>query len=327
MAVEVKNLLTSQTAVDLKTGAPSLAMVETIQRIVDAIGDTSALDALTARVAALEESALIGIAENEVLTTYGDTVSVSAKGKSLNKFGDNHTVGSAYETIMELQGTESNETYVSTNAIDYVVSSSGSDTQTITLEGHTIDASGNLTFTTQDVTLTGQTPAALTTPLARANRAFIKNSGTFNSPQAAFVGDMYVYDSSAAGGTTAGVPNTASATKLIIEATEVQTEKAATSISQSDYWFISYFSAAIGDAGASANFVTVTIEKRDVKNGGTWRPFGREIVLIPNATGKLFTFAPYLIVPPNHDVRARAKTDTNTAEVHAEFGGFLAAVQ
>ena len=43
----------------------------------------------------------------------------------------------------EFQGTVVNETFVSTNLIDSVVSSNGADTQTVQIEGHTICALGD----------------------------------------------------------------------------------------------------------------------------------------------------------------------------------------
>lgn len=269
----------------------------------------------------------IAHAERAVLSTYGDTVSVEAKAKSLNKFGDNDSVGTSFETIMSLQGSEINETLVATNIIDSIVSSSASDTsQTIRIEGHTIDGSGNLTFSAQDAVLNGQTEVTLTTPLARATRAYVKNSGTFNTTPSALVGQVSIYDNT--GGVSAGgVPTVAAATKLIIYAGGTQSEKCATAISATDYYFVSYFSANIGDASPTAGIVDVRIEVRDVANGGPWRPLGRDIILVPGIYAPPSAFNPYLIVPKNHDVRARAKTDTGTAEVHAEFGGYLAAIQ
>jgi len=268
----------------------------------------------------------IAQAERVVLSTYGDTVSVEAKGKNLNKFGRNLSVGSSYETVAEFQGTVANETFVSTNLIDSVSSSSASDTtQTIRVEGHVIDGSGNLTFTAQEVALNGQTKVALPTPLARATRANVQPTGAFGSEPAALVGTVSVYDDT--DGITAGVPNTDAAAKVLISAGESQSEKASTTISVGDYWFIKYISAGIGDAGSSANFVTVRMEARDVANGGAWRPMGKEVVLVPSQTGVSLTFDPLLIVPKNHDWRFRAKTDTNTAEVFAEAGGVLAVIQ
>lgn len=265
-------------------------------------------------------------AERAVLSTYGDTVSVEAKGKSLNKFGKNDDVSTSFETVSQFQGTTINETFVTTNIIDSVVSSSASDTtQTVTIEGHTIDGSGNLTFVSQTADLNGQTEVTLGTPLARANRVFIAPSGTFNSPQTATVGIVSVYDNT--DGITAGVPDTDAATKVLIAAGETQTEKCATSISSTDYWFLSYASVAIGDTAGNAAFVTCRIEIRDVFNGGVFRPLGRNFTLWADSVGIYRPFSPYLIVPKNHDVRMVARSNANLAEVYGEIGGFLAAVQ
>ena len=263
-------------------------------------------------------------AEHVIFSTYGDAVSVDAKNKQLSKFGQNLAVGTTYETVAELQSTESNETFVTTNIIDSIVSSSSSDTtQTIAIEGHTVDVSGNMTFVTQDAVLTGQTEVTLTTPMARANRAFVKPTGTFGSTPAALVGNVSIYDNT--GGVSAGgVPTVASATKLIISAGEAQTAKAATTISKNDYWLITYFSAGIGNAGGNAARVTVRMETRDIVNGGAWRPMSAEIVLVVGQNEQFITFPTPLIVPKNHDWRIVAKANSNTAEIFAQAGGVLA---
>lgn len=269
-------------------------------------------------------------AERVVYSTYGDTVSVVNKAKNLNKFGRNATVGTNWETVAELQGTESDETFVSTNLIDGISSSDQLNDVglVITIEGHTIDGSGNLTFVTQDATLDAtdaRTEVTLTTPLARATRAYVKNSGTFNSPQAVPTGTIYIYDNT--GGVSAGVPSSASGTKLTISAGETQSKKAATTISSTDYWFIGYFSAGIGVTGAaSVDRIVVRMETRDVANGGVWRPMALDIVLVPGQNDTFVNIDPMLIVPKNHDWRIRAKTNANTAEIFAEAGGPLASI-
>lgn len=273
----------------------------------------------------LATSAAVKQAERVVYSTYGDTVSVINKAKNLNKFGRNQAVGTSWETVAKFQGTTSDETFVTTNLIDSIVSDdTGDTTQTIVIEGHTIDGSGNLTFVSQEKALTGQTEATLTTPLARATRAYVKASGTFGSTPTALAGNVYIYDNT--DGITSGVPDTAAATKLMILAGETQTEKAATAISQSDYWFIQYFSCAIGDATGPTNFATVRMETRDIVNGGAWRPLGRDYTLWPDSVGIHREFDPVLIVPKNHDWRVRAIADGGSTEIYAEAGGPLASI-
>lgn len=268
-------------------------------------------------------------AQRVVATSYGDTVSVYEKGKSLNKFGRNFIVGSAdWETIAELQGTESHETFVSTNLIDGLSSDNAADTSlTLVVEGHTIDGQGNLTFSIQSVTTDatdGRTEVALGTPIARANRIYVANSGTFDSPQAAPTGNIYVYDNT--GGVTNGVPDSASQTKLVLLAGETQSEKCAPTISSQDYWFLTYASVAIGNTSGNAAFVTCRMETRDVANGGVWRPLGRDYTLWQDTVGIQRTFTPLLVVPKNHDWRFVARSNSNNAEVYAEAGGHLAGI-
>lgn len=264
-------------------------------------------------------------AERVVYSTYGDTVSVAEKAKNLNKFGRNRAIGTSWETVAEFQGTTGDETFVTTNLIDSIVSDDAGDTsQTIVIEGHTVDGSGNLTFVSQEKALTGTTEATLTTPLARATRAYVKRSGTFATTPTALDGNVYIYDNT--DGISSGVPVTAAATKLMILAGETQTEKAATATSSVDYWFIQYFSCAIGDAAGPTNFATVRMETRDVPNGGAWRPLGRDYTLWPDSVGIHREFDPVLIVPKSHDWRVRAKADGGTTEIYAEAGGVLAIV-
>lgn len=262
-------------------------------------------------------------------TVTGTGVSVVSKAKDLVKFGRNNAVGTTFETVAVFQGTTANETFVSTNLIDSIASTDQTNDVglTITIEGHTIDASGNLTFTVQSVTLDGtdaRTEVALTTPLARATRAYVANSGTFDSPQAVPTGTIYVYDNT--DGQTAGVPTTAAATKLVIEAGETQSEKCATSVSYKDFWFIETISASISTATGPTTIITARVEIRDVFNGGVWRPMGKDFTLFDGQNGVTFDYEPLLIVPPNHDVRLRAKTDAGSSGVYGSIQGFLAIV-
>lgn len=267
-------------------------------------------------------------AENVIFSTYGDTVSVAEKKKSLNKFGGT-TVGTSFTTVQTFQGSEINETYVSTNLIDSISSSSAADTsKTYTIEGHTIDGSGNLTFVVQDATTNasdGRTKVTLGTPLARATRLYLKDSGTFNSPQTAGAGVIYVYDDT--GGVTNGVPNTAAATKIMLAAGSTQSLKASTSTSSQDYWIITSFSATIEELAPSADYVEFRIEWRRIDTGGAWRPLGRELVVLKGGTpANPEPFNPYRIIPKNSDIRIVARSNTGTADVYAEAEGYLAVI-
>lgn len=248
---------------------------------------------------------------------------VMIRPKILTRFGRNLIVGTAFETVAEFQGATANETFVTTNIIDSIVSSSAGDiTQAIVIDGHTIDGSGNLTFVTQDAILDGQSEVALAISLARVDAAYVKASGIFGTDPAALIGIVSIYDNT--DGITAGVPNTAAATKLTIPAGDTQGHKAATSMSSTDYWIITEFDAGVGNAGGAANRITVRMEIRDVPNGGAWLPMFGEIVLVVGQDATQEKFLPPLIVPKNHDWRIVAKSDSNTAEVFAAASGYLA---
>jgi len=272
---------------------------------------------------------LLQQAISEIYSTTGDLVSVSAKAKALDKFGQSTSIGTSWQTVALFQGSEINETFVSTNLIDSISSSAQADTsKTYVIEGHTIDASGNLTFKIQNATTDatdGRTKVALEFPLARATRMYLANSGTFNSPQAVHAGVIYVYDDT--DGITAGVPNTAAATKILLAAGATQSEKAATAISKDDYWIITQFEGAVASGTPTADYLTFRMEYRDIPNGGAWRPMGRDIVAPIGASppGNR-PRNPYLWIRKSHDWRVIAKTNSGTAPAWASAQGFLASV-
>tara|TARA_R110000868_G_scaffold104343_1_gene287369 strand:+ start:613 stop:1464 length:852 start_codon:yes stop_codon:yes gene_type:complete len=239
---------------------------------------------------------------------YGDTVSVFKKSESLLKFGENDTLGTSSETVWMTGG---NETYPTTNAIDKFSSSSGADTQSIIVEGNTIDGSGNFTFVKQTVTLQGQTEAALTTPLARANRVY--NNGATN-----FAGTVYVYEDDTV---TAGVPQTAAKIHLTADAEGNQSEKGATTISNTDYWFVSHIYCALNEKTAAT--VDVRFEVRE--KGKVFRV--RATLTCSSAGGASFVdLRPFIIVPKNADFRFTASASTTNVSVEAWANGSLAQV-
>lgn len=276
----------------------------------------------------IDTDPLIADALNRIYADYGVAVSVKNKAKALNKFGKKTGVSTSFETIMSFQGSETRLTYPSTNAINSIISTSAADTsKTYVIEGHTIDLSGNLTFVSQDATTnasSGQTRAALTTPMRDVTRAYLKPSGVFNSPQTVQAGIISFYDNTN-GDNGSGVPTTASAVSLRLLAGETQSQKAATSVSSTDFWLIKALSIAVEDASPSANFVTFRMVIRDVANGGVFRPLGRDYVAYPDGPqpGRV-PQDPIRVVPRNHDWEILAKTDTGTADVFAEAEGNLA---
>lgn len=257
----------------------------------------------------------VALAIEEVSKTYNDNVSANEKAKTLLKFGRTENLGTSLETVWETGG---NETYVTTNAIDYAVSSSASDTATVMrIEGHTVSGTGSdaqFSFVVQDVTLNGQTKVALATPLARVSRAYV-DSGTL-------AGDLAVFEDDTL---TGGVPDTQSKIHIQVLGSQGQTQtfKAATTFSNTDYAFITAFYAAVTKkTAATVNFV---IEVREP--GGVFRPAAGRITLA-SAGQSTFThaFYPHLIVPKNCDLRVRAEASTTGVEVDASIQAILATV-
>tara|TARA_R110000822_G_scaffold116063_2_gene247935 strand:+ start:41 stop:871 length:831 start_codon:yes stop_codon:yes gene_type:complete len=247
----------------------------------------------------------------EILGTYGDVASIFNKRKALLKFGENEAVGTGEATLMTLGGANTAEVYETDNLIDYVVCSSLSGAGTVEVEGHTLSG-GNLTFVIQTVTLLGQTPVLLPTPLARCSR--IANTSAANWPAASLV---YVYKS---GGTvTAGVPQTANDIHCIGVAAENKSLKCSTSLSSSDYAIVTQFYASI-DEKTAANAV---IRFKVRKSGGVFQTIWKRGI---HTTGSNLEFAvsPYIIVPPNADVIMTAEADGANTAIAAGFNAFLA---
>ena len=176
-----------------------------------------------------------------IMSTWGDTVSVHEKSKDLLKFGHNDAVGTSATTIEHLMSGELHETFVSDNLINSVISDNAGDTEDVVIEGHTV-AAGAFTFVVQSATLTGQTAATLTTPLARCTRLY--NNGSNN-----LLGNVYVTETDTY---SAGVPDSATKVHLICEAGEDQSEKCSTTISDQDYWIITAIGADFLDKTAGA---------------------------------------------------------------------------
>jgi len=261
-------------------------------------------------------------------TTYGDTVDIWSKGKFLTKFGRTANADSGVRTtVANFQGSVVNETHATTNSIDRVGSDAAGDTGAVTLEGHTIDGSGNLTFAVQTATLTGTTPVTLATPLARCTRVYRAASGTFSPAATALVGNIYVYDLTLATGHTGGVPTVATATKCMILAGKQQSEKCSTTISSTDYWIVTSATAALTIRSGPAAKVEIQIESRDVANGGVWRPFAAEISLETSVQDTIkVEYDPPYVVPKNHDVRMIVVSDVANAQIATSISGYLAEI-
>lgn len=252
-------------------------------------------------------------AMRDIKTNYGHDTSVALKGKDLLKYGRSEQVSSSKTTVMTLPSGVLNETYVSDNLITTISSGSTADTAAnnasdLVIEGHTIDPDGNLTFVEQPVALNGQNQVTLTTPLARATRAY-------NNDTADLTGPVYVYEDDT---TTAGVPDTSTLVHLMIRTGQNQSEKASTSVSSTDYWIITGVYASVLDKAGSP-LVDADLETREI--GKVFRKrfdFG-----VNNSGVKILSGKPYQIIRPNTDVRIRAVSSAANTEVSAGIFGTL----
>lgn len=245
----------------------------------------------------------------QVEDTYGDIVSVESKKKTLRKFGRNPSVDTTFETLWRTGG---DETYATSNVIDKISSSDNGDTQSVVIEGHTI-SNGELTFVSQTKTLQGQTESALTTPLARVTRMY--NNGTTD-----FAGTVYIYEDDTV---ASGVPQTASKIHMTVVTGSNQSEKASTSISKNDYWFITEFVGYCFDKSSAV--VEFEVQIREV--GATNKVFRRIFETAgTNGIPTLEQFDPVIIIPKNHDVRIRAKADNASTDIGGSLSGYLASV-
>lgn len=241
--------------------------------------------------------------------TYGDSVYI--KSKTLIKYGKNESVGTSWATVMTLPGTELSETYVSTNIIDSISSSSSSDTQILTIEGHKI-VNNELIFVVQNVTLNGQNKVTLSTPLARSTRAY--NTGSTD-----LAGTVYVYENQSI---TAGVPGTDTKVHLMIPTGENQSFKAATSLSSTDYWLLTEVVASINEKTAATSDIEIQVREF----GKVFRTLFQFAVSSSGANTVHIPFDPVIIVPKNSDIRVRALASTSGVSVSANLNGYLAKV-
>lgn len=251
------------------------------------------------------------LAVNQIYDEFGDIVRVGPR--TLLKFGrtDNADSGVA-TTVATYQDAVVNETFSTTNDIDSISSGDGGDTEEITVVGHTI-ASGVFTEVTQTVTLTGQTRAALGTPLARVNRAYTTSA-------TALTGPIYIYVN---GAITAGKPDTDADTKLIIAAARQQSQKAQTVIADTEYFLLTQLHAAI----IRTQSVNMDIELQVRRVGESFRPVFEDTLRTTADPRFKEDFKPYIVIPKNSDVRVVATSNAANGIVFASLNGIYAEIQ
>ena len=240
---------------------------------------------------------------DEIYYTYGHRVRVGRK--TLRKYGVNSDVDTSE---VEINPLDQNENYLSANLITHAVSSSTSDTGSLYIEGMIL-VGGNLYFRSQTITMTGQTKAALTTPLARVTRARYLGA-TVN------VGDVYVMEDEAV---STGVPVDLAHAHLKMLAGEAASLKAATSIASTNYFVMTYWRATVAKKTTSA-VVDVRLKARSIGNAFITQDLKTASVNAPAVINE----PPYRIFQPNTDILMTATSSVNDTEVASSFGGFFA---
>ena len=256
----------------------------------------------------------ISQAINQVYKSTGDIVSVYEEKSSLLKFGENADVDTSEETLMEFLGSETAEVLQTSNTIDSLVCDDNSFTETVTIQGCTIDGSGNFTAVSQDITATGQVAATLSTPLARVYRGF--NAGSNNMLASS---KIYIYRSSDAGGLTAGVPNTASSVNMIINSEEQQSLKAAYTTASDEYLFICDLFGTINEKTNTSAIIRLKTQEQN----GVFRT-RLKLGLNSNGGALAIRLEPFFIVPPNTDMILTAEADANGKDIAGAFQCFRA---
>jgi hypothetical protein len=248
---------------------------------------------------------------HHIADVHGDFVSVhGANAENLLKFGRHEKVQTTPTTLMTLPASTYNETFVTDNLINSVVSTNANDTTTITVQGHTVSGTGvNAKFTevTQGVTLNGQTVVPLATPLARCQRAFANAA-------VALLGTVSFVETDTYTG-AGGVPDTPAKVHMQIRIGESQTEKTQLTTADNEWLIITGFSATCLEK--TATFGSITLERR--LPGKIFRP----VTTTAASTNYLTEFSPipYIEVEPNSDVRLTATAGANDKDFTGTISG------
>ena len=228
----------------------------------------------------------IAQAIEEIERTYGDTCYVGRK--TLRKYGADADLDTA-DGLLEINAMGINETYLSDNLITHFSSASGSDTGSLYIEGMTL-ANSEFTFTTQTVTVAGQTKTALTTPLARVTRARYLGA-------TASVGNIWIYEDEAV---TAGVPD---------------------DVNNTNYFIMTYWRANVGKTTSTS--IDLELQSRVI--GSAF--IATDVSAATNSAPHHRLTPPYQIFQPNSDITVRASTAANNTAVVASFGGVFCDIQ
>lgn len=221
---------------------------------------------------------------------------------SIEKFGENPSVTTTTdpEDIWDYGGMY---TFSDTADIDRLSSSDDGDNHTIMVVG--LDS--NWEQITQFITLTGQTPVAMT-PMIRTYR--MRNMGDTDT-----AGDIYCFVN---GATTGGVPDTATDIRAMIRAGNNQTLMAICTVPAGKTGYLFNGWAAISKAGGVIA-VTAQFSARSRLFGGVFAVQARFACMTTGSSSQERTYRPPLLVPARTDILIRAETVSGDC---ATSGGF-----
>lgn len=255
----------------------------------------------------------LALAEKEIFELYNKRVSIWDKAKTLVRFGVNPDVNGVEETVWDIGGIE---TYATGNTIDTISSTNATDTEVIRIEGHTVIGTGvdaKFTFVVQTVTLNGQNKVLLPIPVARVS--YMENANSFS-----LVGDVFVYEDTAI---VAGAPTDLTKAHCKIRGTAGidQSQKCATTFSDTDFFIVNFASAGL-ESGTGVD-VAADVHFEVKEPGGI---FKHRKVFSSVKGSSITQINPYIIVPRNSDVRINCATTSSNVAVTASFSGYLATV-
>ena len=260
-----------------------------------------------------------GIKEHIEIT---DSVDLQDGYKPLRKFGRGICYAKETKTVLMTQATSvlDVEAHTTANLVD-TISCTAANTAVLGVEGFTIDTSGDLTFVSQDATLSGTTGVTLGTPLNTVTRMYVKE-GTFASPSVPCTMNVYCTESTN-GGLTAGLPSTLADTKTVMPANINQTEKALTAADKDQYIAITGIDASIPEAASPTGTAAADISLEIKRKGGVYRPVGLEAAVGAQQRTASIKFDPPVVVPPNSYVRLVANASTPDLTVAGAMSGVV----
>jgi hypothetical protein len=240
--------------------------------------------------------------------------------RTLRKFGRGSLVTKSARYTVMTQGSTAvaNETLTTANLVDSVIASTTA-TQTLGVEGYTVDSSGDLTHVTQDVTLTSSTAAALGTALNTVTRMYVKER-TFANPSSDCAAIVYAYESTNTG-VSGGAPSSQAYTKAIMSSGVNQTEKCATCTEQKEYAIIRSVCAALPEGASPTGTAAADINLEIKRKGGVFRPIGLELSVGAQQRTAVVEFDPPEIVPPNSYFRLVGYGSTTDLVVTGAING------